>query len=311
MSTTHACGDTHAHLALSTADPTGTDDVRDRFARDLAARYRRLRGRTRRLVGYEEDVFELRQAQAARLASPEDITRANSNAAKQQAFLNWLRERLREGVLEPTGLGAVQRGDHWTAEYIREAYVRGWDDARARLRNAGAEVGSPVDDVFNAPLPARQIRRIYTRQYGNLGDITETTADKIRDIFAEGLVAGANPKTMARVLTNELQDIQRRHAETWARTATIDSYTVATLDRFESEGVDDVVGASEVATADDARVCPVCESIDGVEFAVSEARNGTFTFEPSESEPDHLAGQYPMRPPYHFRCRCTLLPVIA
>jgi len=43
---------------------------------------------------------------------------------------------------------------------------------------------------------------------------------------------------------------------------------------------------------------------------MTEIETATFSFEPSESDPDSLAGEYAVRPPTHPNCRCTLLPVI-
>jgi SPP1 gp7 family putative phage head morphogenesis protein len=115
---------------------------------------------------------------------------------------------------------------------------------------------------------------------------------------------------MARRLTKEARTVQRTQAEVLARTETINSYSEATLDRFERAGVGGATVSGEFATADDERVCPICEAIEGTTYGTDEMREATFTFEASESEPDHLGGEYPVKPPVHPQCRCAILPVI-
>jgi SPP1 gp7 family putative phage head morphogenesis protein len=129
-------------------------------------------------------------------------------------------------------------------------------------------------------------------------------------VLTTGLAEGINPKEMARRLTKELRTIQRTRAEVLARTEVINSYSEATLDRYERAGIEGATVSGEFATADDDRVCPICEAIEGAEFAADAMRDATFSFESSESEPDRLEGTYPVKPPVHPQCRCAILPVI-
>jgi len=132
----------------------------------------------------------------------------------------------------------------------------------------------------------------------------------VRDVLTQGLAEGVNPREMARTLTDEVRSMQRTRAEVLARTEIINSYATATLDRYERAGIDGATVSGEFATAEDARVCPICEAIAGSEFALDAMRSDTFEFQPSDSEPDYLAGEYPVRPPVHPVCRCAILPVI-
>jgi len=62
--------------------------------------------------------------------------------------------------------------------------------------------------------------------------------------------------------------------------------------------------------AGDARVCPICERLDGREIPLTTIDEATFTFEPGPDDPDSLAGEYALKPPIHPGGRCVLLPVI-
>jgi len=307
MSTAHAHTHDHARLRELSGDPTNTEGLRRRFLRAMRRRFRALRGQVREAAGYDDDVFHL--AQDSRLADADDVERFPTNAGKTRAFIAWLREKLRTNVLETLPRKAVQNGEHWSATFVRAAYIKGWEQARARLRNEGVAVDE-VEDVLRLGVPQEQLRRLYTRTYENLASVTEEAAPVVRDVLTQGRAEGVNPREMARRLTDEVRTIQRTRAEVLARTEVINSYAEATLDRYDRAGIDGATVSGEFATADDARVCPICESIAGSEFALDAMRTETFAFEPSSSEPDHLAGEYPVRPPVHPQCRCAILPVI-
>jgi len=301
------------------SDPA--DDLRDEFVRDIRRRFRRIRGEIREWAGYEYDVFGLTD-DGPRL--PEDLPddapdvyRFTTDRRKTSAFLDWLRRRLDDELLEPLRTNQVENGEHWTAEYIRAAYDRAWRDARSRLRTQGVSVGSlPGDDdtelidaLFDMPAPREGLRTLFTRTYRNLQDIGADTAEPVRETLLTGFEEGWNPRKMATELTKEVRTIQHTQAEVLARTETMNAYTEANLDRYERAGVD-AVQHGEWSTALDTRVCPICKQLDGREIPIGEMRTGTFVFEPGPDDPDHLAGEYPLRPPAHPQGRCTVLPVL-
>jgi hypothetical protein len=79
--------------------------------------------------------------------------------------------------------------------------------------------------------------------------------------------------------------------------------------RYEQAGVE-TVQHGEWTDSDDDRVCEICERLDGREIPIGDVREATFTFEPDDDQPDHLAGEYRMMPPAHPQGRCALLPII-
>jgi len=303
---THAHTGHDAHLA-QIRDPTNTKTLRERFLRAVRRRFRRVRGRIRAVAGYAEDRFN--QRQDAALADADDIERFPSDSGKTRAFVRWLRELLREEILETTDRQAVRRGEHWTGTYIRAAYRKGWEQAVARLRQRGASVDT-ADDIFRLGVPQRQLRRLYTRVFENLASVTQATAPQVRDVLTRGLAEGVNPRELARRLTKEVRTLQRTRAEVLARTEIIRSHAEASLSRYERAGTTGVTVSGEIATAEDDDVCPICEHVAGDSVPTGQMRDGSFTFSPSESEPNHLAGECPLLPPLHPRCRCTVLPVV-
>lgn len=304
------------------SDPT--DDLREDFLTEMRRRFRRLRGQVRRWAGYEEDLFGLGEDTSPPATDdelPEDapqVYRFQSDREQAAAFAVWFLSRLRGVVLEPTDRRAVRNGEHWTASHSRAAFARGWRQARNRLRQKGVAVGSlPSDDgdaviegVFSLPAPRRALRELYLRTYRNLESVAgREAAQQVRATLLDALDEGVNPREAARRLTDEVESIQKDRAETLARTETVNAYTESTIQRYRRAGVD-TVQHGEWSDADDSRVCPICERLDGREIPMATIDEATFTFEPDDHEPDSLAGEYALKPPAHPNGRCVLLPIV-
>ncbi len=290
------------------SDPTNTEQIRERFIREIRRRFRRLRGRIREAVGYEDDVLHL--SEGSRLADADDVERFPTDSGKTRAFIKWLREKLDADILEPATRKEVQNGEHWTAPYIRAAAGRAWQNATDRLQEKGVSVSEEaIEDVFRAGVPRRQLRKLYTRVYENLESVTTEAAPQVREILTQSLAEGVNPREAARRLTKEIRTLQRTRAEVLARTETIHSYSEMTVTRYEQAGVETVQHGEWRDSADD-RVCEICERLDGREIPIGDVREETFTFEPDDDQPDHLAGEYRMMPPAHPQGRCALLPIV-
>lgn len=333
---------THKNHCARLATPPA-DTTRKQFVADIRGRFRPIRGRIRHFASVE-DGFDLRDTtQQARLADgddtpddwpdpPEEVYRFETAAGKADAFAEWLRGVLRDDVLEQTSAGRIRRirqtptrrlpeilreWDHWTATYVRAAYRTAWEAAGGRLRVRGAavaptqlEAGQDLAEAFNIGVSPDTLRRAYTRTYENLESIADdAAADAVRETITQGIAEGVNPRTMADRLTKDVRTLQHTRAETLARTETMATYSDSTLDRYEAAGADGVAHGEWSAT-NDARTCPVCKSLDGNEYTIEEMRTGTFTYEPSGDEPDHLAGEYALKPPAHPNGRCSILPVI-
>lgn len=290
-----------AHLA----EPSGTAAIEADFVGEIRTRSKRIRGLVRRTVGYQNDALSLKQD--AQLASEREYFPTTSRV---QGFSDWFDQVLRDELFETISISAARAGEHWSSEYVRRAYLAAWQQAGGRLRAEG--FGAPqmaVEAIIQLPVPKQQLRDLYQRTYSNLSGVSKEMAQAVREELTQGLAEGINPKEMANRLTDEVRKLERSRLETIARTEVINSHTEATLDRYERAGAGTVMHG-EWADADDSRVCPICSFLDGNEYAIGEFRTGTFTFEPGDDDPDYLAGTYPIRPPAHPNCRCSILPVI-
>jgi len=293
------------------ADPTGTKTLRQNYRRHLQRPLNQLITDVRAGI-IDEDVFGLRQdvvpdGGVARdtLASDDlpPLVRFDRDERKADAFKQWLAERLQSGVLEQ-----IQRDGN---TFIRSAYARGVSDATRMVRAVGGDAPS-LEAAFDVPVHRRSVERLFTANYSDLEDITAEMSRQIGAELAEGLAAGENPRKVARRITDRIGKTGKTRMATLARTRIIDAHAEATLNRYEELGVDTVSLVEWLATDDD-RTCPICNRLDGREVALGEARSGTFTLDEDDlgdDEPPSNAGTYPLRPPVHPQCRCTIAPVL-
>lgn len=276
-------------------DPTGTKTLRERYAAKLRGQFADLNTLIRKRV-VEEDGFGLRSEALA--------PRFEFSSDPEAAFLRWLAQKEQEGVLE-----TIERGDN---TYIRSAYSRGLKDADKALADSGIQVPEQtLQNAFNQGVHSNAVRRLYESNYMDLEDISREMNRQISDELSEGFARGENPRKIGRRITDRVDKIGKTRATTLAQTRVIDAYSESTLNRYEQMGVGSVTIKAEWLTAGDDRVCPICNTLEGNTWTLQEARTATFQFEPGADDPDHLAGEFPVRPPAHPNCRCRIIPEVS
>lgn len=287
-------------------DPTGTATIRDRYARRLRGGFADINTLIREGVR-ERDVFGLRVDTLQDDLPP--LARFDRDARKRDLFDEWLQERLDEDVLT-----VIERDGN---RFIDAAYRRGLEDAD-RFATAGGidpdtgQVGASLD----APVHQQTVEDLYARNFEALWDITGEVGRQTSETLAEGLAAGENPRAVARRLTDRVDKIGKTRATTLARTEIINAYSEASLTRYEQLGVGGVTVRAEWLTAGDDKVCPICQNLQGQTWTIKEARTETITLtedDVADAVPDgrsasEFTGKFPVKPPAHPRCRCTLLP---
>jgi SPP1 gp7 family putative phage head morphogenesis protein len=298
----------HTHhidaLADAERDPTQTTTLRKRYAQRLRGQLAALSATIREGVR-SRDVFRIGAA-AMQPADPRDppVFPFDEDDRKIEAFMRWLRQQEERGVLEVIG-----RGDN---QFVRAAYGRGLQHADTALNAEGVVLpDEQLATLFNAPIHRDALQRLYTRNFSELEGITEAMNQQISRELADGFSRGLNPTAMARNLTDRIDKVGKHRATLLGRTETIRAHSTATLNRFEEAGVDTVTVRAEWTTAGDRRVCPICQTLEGRTMTVEEARSDTFTYQASGDEAASLSGTYPVQPPAHPQCRCSLLPVVS
>lgn len=299
---------THAHNTTPRTNRSGRANVfnvEERFLKEIRKRFKRLRGLIRRTVGYENDALKLRDDGGSRTPLGNAEERETFDFPTREgittAFLKWLRGALRDGILEPLDREDVQDGKHWTAKYLRQAYIQGANQATGLLFQQGVSADNPdAEALLRRPIHAKSLKDIYQRTYSNLESITDDMAPAVREVLTEGYAQGWNPRKMADRLTEEVRDIQRSRAETLARSETMNAHSRATLDTYRREGVE-AVQHGEWGASDDTRTCPFCRRLDGVVLTLDEIASGAVEWR---------GDVYRLQPPSHPNGRCVILPAI-
>lgn len=119
------------------------------------------------------------------------------------------------------------------------------------------------------------------------------TAFKFQSAVRQGLVgAETTPQIVRRV--RDVMDISKRNAETLVHTS-VQSVANTTREKiFDDNG--DVMSGKEWSSALDRRTCPTCGALDGKRWTTDGKKiNHSMVYQ---------------IPPKHFRCRCSMVPVL-
>lgn len=290
----------------SDRDPTRTRTVRRRYAQRLRGQLAKLNSAIRTSI-QSRDIFRL-GAETMQPSPPTppnpDVFQFRTDDEKITRFIQWLSRQEARGVLE-----VISDGEN---QFIRSAYSKGVQHADAALRDEGITVPeTDLQNVFNALTHRDTLQRLFTRNFNELEGITNTMNQQISRELADGFSRGVSPTEMARNITDRVNKVGKHRATLLARTETIRAHSEATLNRYEEMGTEAVTVSAEWLTAGDRRVCPICATLEGNVYTIEEARSETFSYSASESEAPSLSGNYPVQPPAHPQCRCSLTPVVS
>lgn len=287
----------HSPLLIMERDPTRTLTLRNQFSRELAARFRRLRGIIRRAI-IEEDVFALKQGSGGFAVMADMMTPGRHafdfprSGDKVNAFMAWLRRQEQIGILETTmveqlGIGAEAP---WTNIYVQSSYQRGIQRARQEMIAKGypvpaLEATGGIQAAFNNPFHVDRVGLLYTRTFAGLEGITAQMDTQISQVLAQAMAEGRGPNEIARLLTRTISgpvgDLgitdtlgrfipAERRARILARTEIIRAHHSAMIQEYRNFEVVGVKVKAEWSTALDARVCFLCAPLEGRIFTLDQ-----------------------------------------
>jgi SPP1 gp7 family putative phage head morphogenesis protein len=322
---------THSHTSIQvnvdSIDPTRTLTLRGAWVSDSNRRFNELAAAVRTAVD-TNDVFGLREETVTGFLGTFTVNQVTippvgsfafpRSEDKVKAFMKWLREQERKGIIEIEDIPQIGQAieQPWTNKYVRDSYKRGVLRARSELRKAGftnvpsIEASGGIDVVMGTPFHVDRLGLLYTRTFSELEGISAAMDREISRILAQGIADGDGPRLLARKLTaaingTGLGDLSmrelngrpfmpaRRRAEIMARTETIRAHHQATIQEYRNWAVEGVIVVAEFITAGDDRVCQQCNDLAG---------NGPLP-----------CGAYPLDEiepmiPVHAQCRCIALP---
>lgn len=277
------CGNDHAPITVAAAkkyDPTKTTMIRKKFERDLVRRFTDL-----------ITIIQHEVADKNGFGLSANAKFGGRDPAKVDAFMKWLKEQERKGILEVTRGGGRTAGERaWYNVYIRSAYQKGLSSSAGEMRKGGVRVADEwVEKAFFRPIHADALGLIFTRSFSDLEGITSAMDSRISRTLAQGLADGLGAQELADEIEANVRGIGIHRARVLARTEVISAHAESTLNTYTEAGLEGVMIRSEFATARDNKVCPLCAELEGKVFTLDEARGII---------------------PVHPNCRCAWIPVV-
>lgn len=221
-----------------------------------------------------------------------------SDPAKVESFRKWLTTQF--SVIVPPRAGESLENQWWT-RFVEEGYRKGagraFDDTQ-RARRALATTPEQLSffegtkeqflqQSFGRAVAVEKVQLLAGRVFTELKGVTDAMAQSLTRELTQGLAQGDNPLTIARRISQSIENIPIRRARAIARTEIIRAHAEGQLDAMEQMGLEEVGVMVEWSTAGDDRVCPLCSPMDGVVFKIKEARGLI---------------------PRHTNCRCAHIP---
>ena len=276
-------------------DPTDSGHIRDPASTEVWRRYRSLRGRVRSEL--EAPSGELREF------SPDPTQTAGP--VNLPTFRRWLTS---EADAETLGSGArvPERGRHWSASYIRDAYRHGLERADLALEERGYDVPlrrPPValrDDVHREALTAVLVQTV-----NDLAGNTNQAVTHGTRVYGDAL-GTASVSALAGHVNGRIDAVAETNAQATMANRIVHSVNVAAVNRYDTAGVA-TIGAvieapggegngpnrAEWVIAQDGNVCAECASLGGSTYTMKAVRAGRVPIPGVNTHP---------------YCRCFIIP---
>ncbi len=295
-------------------DPTRTTGLRNAFVSKMKSRFAELSYKIKYAIKVQDCFGLLKEPISVHQTTSPGYQAFNfpRNADKLEAFMKWLEEQVKRGILEVgtfKQIGtAVEKS--WMDLYLFDSYKRGVMRAREELKKAGYNIPDldrfgGIEAIMGTPFHIERMGLIFTRAFNDLKGITAEMDTIISRILAQGLADGDGPALLARKIVEAINSTGKdtfaisgttgtrisslRRAIILARTEIIRAHHLATIQEYRNWGVEGIVVKGEWKTAGDDRVCSKCAELEGRVYTLDEIENMI---------------------PYHPECRCIALPFI-
>ncbi len=295
-------------------DPTRTTALRNKFAKDMGARFRKLRGLILDAV-VSKDVFGLNVSVISSGVYAAFIERRAfdfpRSGDKVAAFMEWLRSQVNSEILTVGRAPQIGAGieSAWTDLYVEDSYKRGVQRARYEMNRSGISVPpfgetGGVDAAMLQPVHLDRMGVLYTRVFEDLKGVTAQMDTQISRVLSQGIADGDGPRLLARKMNAVIKgggaDLgvtdtlgrfipAERRARMIARTEVIRAHHQGMIQEYRNWAVEGVTVKAEFVTTDDADVCEECDALQGRIFTLDQIQNLI---------------------PVHPHCRCISIPVL-
>lgn len=283
-------------------DPSGTASIRKAFASEIDKRFNALRRAVTQLI-VDQDVFGLKPYKL--LSFNESVHNVRewvdlTDEQKLENFRNWLADQIGQGIITVSAKGSSEWFYQYIVDSYQKAYGKAYDQVRtksplARMAQEAyfqryGQVGSVssfyagskeefLRSAFGQPVPIERVKFLASRTYTDLKGVTDAMSQQMSRVLVDGLIAGDNPRTIAKALNDRVDKIGKTRAKMVSHDAVIRTHAEAMLDSFESMGVDNIGVAVEWSTSHLGVTakgypspCELCKPLEGIVMSVKEAR---------------------------------------
>ena len=139
------------------------------------------------------------------------------------------------------------------------------------LTKGNPNIRQSIEAILGTPFHRERLEGLFERNFTELKGLTSSMATKLQRSLADGLLAGDNPRKIARDLSEQI-GISKKRGLLIARSETIRTNAEAQLNTFDRFGIAEVTVDAEYVTAGDSRVCPICAPFEGRILKIEEAR---------------------------------------
>ncbi len=312
---------------INAVDPSRTLTLRNKWVQDFRRRFKLLSITITEAI-VDQDVLGLDvenlNTERINIINATGLTPRQfdfqRDADKINAFTDWIEQQSElyvlsggtQGLQITGGIDQLSSENNWMNTYIDSGYQQGIKRGRQELKKAGVDVGDiqsgltndPIQVAFNTPIHANRVGLIYTRAFSSLKAINASMDSIISDALAIGIAEGKGPRQIAsainKAITGKGEDFgildslgrfipAQRRAEILARTEVMRAHHSANMGEYKAAGLMGIKVQAEWVTANDSRVCPICQPLDGKIFSIEEAETMI---------------------PVHPQCRCVAVPYI-
>lgn len=285
--------DGYGRIRYNAIDPTSTTTLRSSFQGEYGSRWGDVRGRNREWLQGLDGPYQ---------------------PGIQSRYHDFVTTLISTKLLDSTSINGVQRGDHWTANYVRPAYQKGLELARKDLTAFDLPDGYVFGATdFTETFHRKRLQTEYESAYYKTEDQVSFARSQAMEALRH---AQENDKSKTWLIDESnarLRSKVKNRYKAAANTVVVRAVNEGLLTSFEHAGVAELgvvvesdasqttnhvgemrVNASgelEFQTAGDDRVCSICAGLEGATVELSEVRGS----------PD-------FQPPIHPNCRCRLVP---
>lgn len=244
------------HPLADQQDPGRTARIRARFERAFNGRWERVQGALGEVI-HRNDALGLRESSEPtsrrgfsrpgfsrrrrhhprRQRRPTDF-RATTLAERIDALAEWFGYLVSYWIRAEESEDARRRGEHYTAEFARQAYIRGIRAAGIELRRSGYD--EPIIDASEVLGDGRheeRLQRVYSQTYHDVQTVANATETDVVRTASELLQGDVTPETVDTRLTRRVRKVGRTRTALVAAVRAIDALNTAAIERYARGGV--------------------------------------------------------------------------